>query len=45
MGDISYNNKILTPVWIRGIHPWLEGHDEPLYQIDSIKQILSLLPS
>lgn len=35
----------LTPVWIRGIHPWLEGHDEPSYQIDSIKQVLSLISS
>ncbi|CAN7494956.1 HAD family hydrolase [Paenibacillus sp. LjRoot153] len=33
----------LTPVWIRGIHPWTEGHDEPSYQIDSINQLLSLL--
>ncbi|MDQ8739408.1 HAD family hydrolase [Paenibacillus sp. LHD-38] len=51
IGDHPANDVIgaytagLTPVWIRGIHPWLEGHDEPLYQIDSIKQVLSLLPS
>jgi putative hydrolase of the HAD superfamily len=33
----------LTPVWIRGIHPWVEGYDKPQYQIDSINQLLSLM--
>jgi HAD superfamily hydrolase (TIGR01549 family) len=40
---LSSSSAGLTPVWIRGIHPWAEGHDEPLYQIDSINQLLSLM--
>jgi putative hydrolase of the HAD superfamily len=33
----------LTPVWIRGIHPWIEGYDEPHYQLDSLVQLLSFI--
>ncbi|BFT73586.1 HAD family hydrolase [Paenibacillus sp. P36] len=49
IGDHPANDIIgsyyagLTPVWIRGIHPWINGYDEPSYQIDSLKQVLSLI--
>lgn len=33
----------LTPVWVHGIHPWIDGHDEPSFQIESISQLSSLI--
>ncbi|MDG0791166.1 HAD family hydrolase [Cohnella ginsengisoli] len=40
---LGSSNAGLTPVWIRGIHPWVDGNREPKYQIDSINQVLSLI--
>lgn len=32
----------LTPIWLRGIHPWPEGVPEPRWQIDMLYEVVAL---
>lgn len=33
----------LTPIWLRGPHPWPEAHPQPKYQIDGLDEIPAIL--
>jgi putative hydrolase of the HAD superfamily len=33
----------LSPVWLEGIHPWPEGHQNPGRQIQTLPELLALV--
>jgi putative hydrolase of the HAD superfamily len=32
-----------TAIWLRGRHPWPDGHPEPAFQIDSLEELLAVI--